>query len=231
MEAILRQNWEHSRHCENQLLWFTNIFAAIMAAILVFMGQIGFSDQINLIPILLLVFFGLILSVVGFFIVIAFSLGHQNYIMNVVVILLCWKKSIFYRDWEKGVHYKEWHRYFFEIIFALFAVLLIFCILGSLLSLEKLLEHQFWLIAGFPIALVLSFLVIEGYYRRRWKKEFEYRSEVIEQLFPTFKRKTDNPVDEADKIKQEIENLCNSESSDKAGTTRNLYHNLMWLSE
>ena len=208
MEAILKQNWEHSRHCEIQSLWFTNIFAAIMAAILFFIGQLGFGDQINLIPILLLAFFGLILSVVGFHIVIALSLGHQNYILNVVVILYRWKKSFFYRDWEKGVHYKVWHRYFFETIIALFLVLLLFCIWGYLFSLERFLEHLIWLIAAFISIWALIFVGIEIYFQKRWKKEFEYRSEVIKGLFPDFKQKEDDPDKEVKRIKQEIKKLC-----------------------
>jgi len=118
-----------------------------MAAILVFMGQIGFGEQTNLGPILLLALFGLILSVVGFFIVIALSLGHQNYIMNVVVILCCWGKSEFYRDWKKPVHYKEWHRLFLKSL--LLSLQLSHCSiyfwLGSLLkyssSVRSMLRH------------------------------------------------------------------------------------------
>ncbi|KYK37159.1 MAG: hypothetical protein HXS46_18755 [Theionarchaea archaeon] len=181
-----------------------------MAAILVFMGQIGFGEQTNLGPILLLALFGLILSVVGFFIVIALSLGHQNYIMNVVVILCCWGKSEFYRDWKKPVHYKEWHRLFFEITIALFAALSLFYIFLAWFSLEVFVERPIYA-APFIIIWVVIFALIEKLYRWKWKGEFENRKEVIKRLFPRFQTKIDDPRQEANDIGQIIAKLCRQE--------------------
>lgn len=199
LETILTQNWTHSRHCEAQMYWFTSIFAAILTAVLVFIGEKNSNSGLSLV----LALFGLILSVVGFFIIVALSLGHQNYIMNVVVILKCWKKSEFYRDWEKPVHYKDWHRLFFEITITLFAVL---CLHFGYHPDAASLSRSIWL----AIASIAIFIHIEMLFRLKWKKEFDYRNEVIKILFPTFKRKIVNPNQEASDIEKEIENLCNS---------------------
>lgn len=36
--AILEQNWTHLRHVESQRMWFTNIFALVVAGVLSFLG-------------------------------------------------------------------------------------------------------------------------------------------------------------------------------------------------
>lgn len=183
LETILIQHWTHSRHCETQILWFTNIYAAVVAAILVFIGKICESSTEELGPVylgsaLLLAFYGLVLSVIGFLIVIALSLGHQNYIMNIVVILNKWGKTEFYRDWHKPIHYKTVHRWFFEINIALFGVLLLFY--GSSLTIFQ--EHPALLILIFVCFLV----IIDGIYRGFWGKSFEARKKFIEKLHPDF---------------------------------------------
>jgi len=200
------------------MYWFTNIFAVILAAILVFIGQKGFSGETNLGFILLLSLFGIALSVIGFFMVIALSLGHQNYIMNVVVILHYWKKSEFYRDWEKPVHYKDWHRLFFEITIALFAALSLFYIFLAWFSLEVFIEHPIYA-APFIIIWLVIFAIIEKLYQRKWKGEFDKRKEVIKALFPRFQKKIDDPDEEADEIKRKIAELCNPKATTEAKDT------------
>lgn len=197
------------------MYWFTSIFAAIFTAILIFMGQIKVNENTNPGPILLLTIFGFILSVIGFFMVIAFSLGHQNYIMNVVVILCCWEKSEFYRDWEKPVHYKTWHRLFFEITITLFATLSLYYLSQAWGRLAIIHENLILTI----VAFVIIFVLIEVLYRSKWKKEFDNRKEVIKELFPRFQQKIDDPKQEAKEIKSKIAELCNSRPTAEAKNT------------
>ena len=147
--------------------------------------------------------------------VIAFSLGHQNYIMNVVVILCCWEKSEFYRDWAKPVHYKTWHRVFFEITITLFATLSLYYLSQAWDRLVIFHEYPILII----VASVIIFFHIEILYRWRWKEEFDNRKEVIKELFPRFQTKIDNPKQEVKEIKSKIAELCNSKPIAEAKET------------
>jgi hypothetical protein len=62
LEAM-QQNWLHARHLENQRLTFTNLYAAIVAAVLAFMGQNGIDKNVYL------VWFLLIFSIFGLMVV------------------------------------------------------------------------------------------------------------------------------------------------------------------
>lgn len=53
---MFKEYWEQARHCENERLWFTNIYAAVVAAILVFMNQVNTGSQAGFNLSLLLVF-------------------------------------------------------------------------------------------------------------------------------------------------------------------------------
>lgn len=188
-EIILRENWEHSRHCENQILWFTNIYAAVVVAILVFIAEIetnkpADSAPIYFAPMLLLSSFGLILSALGFFMVIALSLGHQNYIMNIVVILDHWDEKKFYKDPEKPFHFKTVHRWIFEFTTALFVVLFLFYLSRTWIFLPSFHEHPIWFIPLF----VISFAIIEELFRKKWKKEFVKREKFMKELHPEFRK-------------------------------------------
>ncbi|KYK33841.1 MAG: hypothetical protein AYK19_12800 [Theionarchaea archaeon DG-70-1] len=183
-----------------------------MAAILAFIGRVGENQPTNaglmyLGPTLLLVLFGLILSVVGFHIVVALSLGHQNYIMNIAVILYCWKKTEFYRDWEKHVHYKKWHQRFFEISIALFAVLTLYCILLTNQKLSEMFRKDSVLYIVLFISLwIVIFIIIERrYLQRKYGNEFKNRQKFIKDLYPAnfeFHAKIDDPNNEARKVKE-----------------------------
>ena len=169
------------------------------------MRNTSFYGQTNDLT-LVLAIFGIILSVIGFFITVALSLGHQNYIMNVVVILCCLRKSEFYRDWEKPVHYKKWHRIFFEITITLFVALSLYYGYQAWEGLAIFHNHPLW-------STVLSVIIlchIEILYRWRWKGEFDKRKEVIKELFPRFQKKIDDPKQEVDEIKRKIAELCKS---------------------
>lgn len=39
LKSIYEQHWLHARHIENERLWFTNIFALIVAGLLAFLGK------------------------------------------------------------------------------------------------------------------------------------------------------------------------------------------------
>lgn len=62
LEAM-QQNWLHARHLENQRLTFTNLYAAIVAAVLAFMGQNGIERNV------FLIWFLLVFSVFGLMVV------------------------------------------------------------------------------------------------------------------------------------------------------------------
>lgn len=127
--AIFTEHWNHARHCENERLWFTNIYAIVVAAILVFMGNAVYAEPPDYGSAFMLTLFGLILSIVGFMIVIALSLGYLHHIVDIVVVYYYWDKMEFYRHPKKPVRFATWHRYFFEITIALFSVFFLFYIL------------------------------------------------------------------------------------------------------
>lgn len=178
LKATLRQHWEHSRHCEIQILWFTNIYAVVVAAILVFISETS-GDSTTLVPIFLLALFGLILSIIGFLIMVALTLGHLNHKMNVFIILYYWDKMEFYSDPEKPVHYKTAHRWFFEITIALFSALsLLFCASEDWTSPEVPYEQKALLI----VAFIIIFVVIEILYRMTWRNHTRDRIRFREAL-------------------------------------------------
>lgn len=59
LRRVYEQNWLHARHVENERLWFTNIYAVVMAGSLALMSETGLIWP--------LVSFLLILSFLGFF--------------------------------------------------------------------------------------------------------------------------------------------------------------------
>ena len=197
MEAVLKKHWEHSRHCESQILWFTNIYAIVIAAILVFIGEASSAKEPDLGLIVLLAFFGFVLSVIGFLIVVALSLGHQNYIMNIVVVLDHWEAKEFYKDYAKPLHYKIVHRWFFEIIIALFGVLSLHYVSKTRTSPEILQNPWILLIAAFIIIGIIKALfrlTLQTAFdsRKQFKKEkhgefwenVPYKGSWISRLFP-----------------------------------------------
>lgn len=181
LEIMYREHWEHSRHCEILILWFTNIYAAIVAAILVFIGELSKNQQQDSLlvltgvinenqqpdfgPILVLVLFGFILSIFGFCIVIAQAHGHHNYIMNIVTICYRWNLMEFYANPRKPFYYKRVHRWFYEVTTALFIVLFLYYISYDWIFLKMLLEYKVLL----PVMLILFWIFIEGVYQCKWR--------------------------------------------------------------
>ncbi|KYK34620.1 MAG: hypothetical protein AYK18_13895 [Theionarchaea archaeon DG-70] len=74
----------------------------------------------------LLCLFLLILSVLGFRVVISQSLGHHNYIINVLMILECWGKTGFFKNPKKPFFLKRSCRKFYEATIAFFFTLFVF---------------------------------------------------------------------------------------------------------
>ena len=166
--AIFKENWNHVRHCENERLWFTNIYAVVVAAILVFIGNAAYGGSRDFGSASLLAFFGLILSIIGFFIVNALTLGYHHHITDLVMIYYYWDKMEFYRHPKKPTHFSISHRWFFEITIALFVVLLLVYLPQAGISLPYFHENPPWLIVIF----ISIFIVIEGLYWWKWENYY-----------------------------------------------------------
>jgi hypothetical protein len=76
LEAM-QQNWLHARHLENQRLTFTNLYAAIVAAVLAFMGQNGIDKNVYL------VWFLLIFSIFGLMVVLKTNHEYGHHMQSV----------------------------------------------------------------------------------------------------------------------------------------------------
>ncbi len=68
---VLKENWEHIRHLENERLWFTNIYAAIVAGVFGFTSQAGIGGDVFRALLIFLIF----LSIIG--IAIAVKLSYE----------------------------------------------------------------------------------------------------------------------------------------------------------
>ena len=177
--TILRENWEHARYCEYEMLWFTNIYAAIVAGALVFMSRIYYTQTPRVALALLISIFLLIFSVLGFRVVIALSLGHQSYIINVLMILDYWNKTGFYKDPKKPFFFKRSYRNFYEVTIALFTALSLFYALQICAPGMSIYGYLALSIA----MLIIVFLFIEKVlYRCCWRKYSEKRYLLIKAL-------------------------------------------------
>jgi hypothetical protein len=168
--TILREHWEHSRYCEYELLWFTNIYAIVVAAVLAFMSRLPPTSDPAVLPFFLSLF-ALIFSVFGFMIAISQSLGHKNHLMNVLVILNYWEKTGFHKDPEKPFHFKTVYIWFYAAAIIFFAVLSGFNLRLILLEL---------IILG-----IMVFIVIFIFYLSICRKEFKKRNVFLKTLRKT----------------------------------------------
>lgn len=170
LETIFREHWNHARHCENERLWFTNIYVAVIAAILVFTRETCHYEQADSGLTLVLVLFGLILSVLGFQVMIALSLGYDHHISDIVMVFYYWNKMEFYRHPEKPFHFMRAFRHIYEITIALFAALSFYY------------GYQAWdIFSVFHDRLILPFLVfwlvlLHTYILYRWKWEGYFKN-------------------------------------------------------
>ncbi len=165
---MYREYWEQARHCENERLWFTNIYAAVVAAILVFMNQASNGSQAGFNLSFLLAFFGLILSILGLLVVISVSMGYIHYITQITMIVDSWKKIEFHRSPKKPLHFMTIHRCFYEITIALFSVL----------TLSFICEN--FIVYIFVFVAVWAFS--EGLYHGKWKKYFKKHHTCMQEL-------------------------------------------------
>ncbi len=192
LEVIYREYWEHARQCVNERLWFTNIYAVILAAIMVFLGETGSSESTNFVSAFLMASFGFILSVIGFQVVVTLSLGYDHYINDITMILYYWDKMEFYRRPKKPVIFRNVHRRLFQFAIALFVALSLYYASGAtaalggsrvIFLLGLLSEH--W---SFPmLTFLIIFLIIEVLYYCRWEKFSRECSRFREALQYDFK--------------------------------------------
>ena len=156
------------------------------------MSQMDFSNSLNYGLALTLSTFVFIFSMLGFFMVIALSLGHKNYIMNILVILEFWNKTGFYKDPQKPFHFKIVYRWLYEITISFFAALSFFFAsrIWPTIS-EKVLSllYRVWRIPSSLDDAILFFLVfaifttgIKLYYLICLRKHFRNRDEFIAAL-------------------------------------------------
>lgn len=217
METIYSEYWNHARQCINERLWFTNIYAVVLAAILVLIGE----NVLDKFSSLLLASFGIILSLIGYMVVIAVSLGYDHYIGDITLILYYWDKMEFYRRPGKPITFRNVHRWFFEITIVLFSGFILHYLFQTfnvdsvwliptsilILAAVKAWYHCNWKehsteCARFKKALQYDF---DGKYREKWDEYFkdprhgritigarEIRKEIIEdavkrKIIPPYK--------------------------------------------
>lgn len=154
----------------------------VVGAILAFMSQMDFEKQIYRGIAVSLCTFILIFSILGFLMVIALSLGHKNYIMNILVILNYWNKTGFYKDPEKPFHFKVVYRWLYEATIAFFAALtslfVLLCLEPPATDLELSYEHAILFVGVFFAVLA----IMKGLYKLKWEKAFTDRDKFIRAL-------------------------------------------------
>jgi len=161
LETMYREHWEHSRHCEKEMFWFTNIYIVAVAAILAFIRDT--NDNLAFV----LISFGLILSVFGLFIVIALTQGHHIYITNIVTICYRWNVMEFYADHKKAFYLKRVHRWFFEVTVVLFAALFLHYLSQVWTLPLAFREYWIWITA---VSAIIIWAATKVMYRYEWDK-------------------------------------------------------------
>jgi hypothetical protein len=78
---ILTQNWLHIRHIENQRLQFTSIYTLLVAGILAFLGNFGFSGQAYLVGFLV------IFSIFGLIVTLKVNLEFDNHLARIKKVI------------------------------------------------------------------------------------------------------------------------------------------------
>lgn len=167
------------------MILFTSLYSAIVAGALVFMSKINYDQSMSLVLALLVSVFLLILSVLGFQMVISQSLGHLDYIINVLMILGHWGKTGFFKGLEKPFFLKRSYRYFFEITTAFFIMLSLFYVILLILNPTKK-QYGFsillLLLLSFVLVFISAFWFIEEvlysslHARDRWERKLKFRS-------------------------------------------------------
>lgn len=167
------------------MILFTSVYSAIVAGALVFMSQIDYSQQINLGIALLLSIFLLAFSWLGFKVVISQSLGHLNYILNVLMILDQMNEIEFYKDPKKPFFLKRAYRNFYEYIIGFFVVLSLFYVF-QIFNLAKqprdILFSAVLVILLIAVPFIVFYFIENVLYRCKWQSYAWKRKDLIKDL-------------------------------------------------
>ena len=173
LRRVYEQNWLHARHIENERLWFTNIYAVVMAASLALMSEKGLIWP--------LVTFLLILSLLGFFMCYALRgpfIRHSR--MSEIILRREWQLkdySVFYsrKPQPEGKTYKSGE---VRKGVSLNEVFYLFYMLGTFISAILLMQALSWppivqiLLGVFVFGVLFLFRkYVLGKFERRVYKE------------------------------------------------------------
>jgi hypothetical protein len=98
LKTVYEQYWLHARHQEVQRLWFTNVFAVIVAGVFAYLGNSPDGAYS-----IYLLFFLMVLSILGYF------LTHAWNIPFVIFTRLAEKIAIF--EWNLPKEYQRFTKY------------------------------------------------------------------------------------------------------------------------
>ncbi len=129
--------------------------------------QTDFNQQLNFAPILILSLFGLVLSVIGFLVVISTELGYEHYITDIVMIVYYWDKIEFYSHAKKPIRFRIAHRLLYSFTIVLFAAIFAF------FTLQIVVSTLFYRNLILVLVILIGFPLIEAIYRWRWEWYFE----------------------------------------------------------
>jgi len=181
LKSIYEQHWLHARHVENERLWFTNIFALIVAGLLAFLGTVD-RQLLSLFAIYAGGFI-LILSMLGYFLCLSWRAAFVEHTTLVREMAEQYPELKDYAPYTRPEIYRiikvgwvtahQLFLYFYTVIasFALFGVI---SVVGA---------RPYWLILSAVPAC--AGVAVERYYQGR---EDKYRKEME-------KRKGDIPHD------------------------------------
>jgi len=82
---IYKEYWTQARHCENERLWFTQIYVVVMAGILGFLSDILSKNPLMA---LALLFTLMLLTIIGYFVAYALSYTYIRYTRLADLIML-----------------------------------------------------------------------------------------------------------------------------------------------
>ena len=137
------------------------------------------GQQTNFDLVLLLVSFALVFSILGFRVVIAFSLAFERHKRDIIMILYYWDKMEFKRHPLRPILFVNVLRYFYEITTAIFAVLFLYYLSQAWPAFGSFYQQSIPLMAFIP---VYTFLCIEIFYRLHWERYFRENRKLIEIL-------------------------------------------------
>lgn len=134
IKSIFEQNWLQVRHVESERLWFTNIYAAIMAGVLAFIGrgveEASFSFYV---PLLL---FLILLSVIGVIVVLRLNLAFYQHAAYVLIIAEAYGVGKYAESLWRWKVYGKTKRNLRDALFTVASMFLLFYLisLGGLLA-------------------------------------------------------------------------------------------------